>query len=43
MQSTLGPDFGFLPNKTKWWIIAKADKTESGKKVFKETDINRTV
>ena len=35
MQSTPGPDFGFLPNKTKWWIIAKADKTESGKKVFK--------
>ena len=40
MQSTLGPDFGFFPNKKKWWLIAKPNKTESVKEVFKETDIN---
>ena len=32
-------DFGFFSNKKKWWIIAKPDKTESVKEVFKETDI----
>ena len=42
MQSTLGPDFGFFQNKKKWWIIAKPNKTESVKEVFKETDINIT-
>ena len=43
MRSTLGPDFGFFPNKKKWWIIAKPDKTESVKEVFKEKDVKITV
>ena len=42
MRSTLGPDFGFFPNKKKWWIIAKPDKTESVKEVFKEKDVKIT-
>ena len=40
MRSTLGPDFGLFRNKNKWWIVAKPDKTESVKEVFKETEIN---
>ena len=40
MRSTLGPDFGLFRNKKKWWIVAKPDKTESVKEVFKETEIN---
>ena len=43
MRSTLGPDFGFFPNKEKWWFLAKLDKTETVKEVFKEKDINITL
>ena len=43
MPSTLGPDFGFFPNKEEWWFLAKLDKTESVKEVFKEKDINITL
>ena len=40
MLSTLGPDFGYFLNTKKCWIIAKRDKKESVKEVFKDTDIN---
>lgn len=43
MLSTLGPEFGYFPNDKKCWIIAKPDKEERVKEVFKETDINITV
>ena len=43
MRSTLGPDFGFFPNKKKWRIIEKPNKTESVKEVFKEKDIKTTL
>ena len=36
--STLGPDFGYFSNGKEWWIIAKPDKKESVKEVFKEAD-----
>ena len=43
MLGTLGPDFGSFPNDKKRWIIAKPDKKESVKEVFKRTDINKTM
>ena len=39
MLSTLGPDFGNIPNSKKRWIIAKPHKKEYVKE-FKETVIN---
>ena len=38
LLSTLGPDFGYFSNDKEWWIIAKPDKKESVKEVFKEAD-----
>ena len=43
MLSTLGPDFGYFSNAKKCWIIAKRDKKESVKEIFKDTDINMTM
>ena len=40
MLSTLGPDFGYFSNGKGRWIIAKPNKKESVKEVFKETVIN---
>ena len=40
--STLGPEYGYFPNDKKCWIIAKPDKLECVKEVFKETNINIT-
>ena len=40
MLSTLGPDFGYFSNGKERWIIAKPNKWESVKEVFKETVIN---
>ena len=39
MLSTLGPDFGCIPNSKKRWIIAKPHKKEYVKE-FKEKVIN---
>ena len=39
MLSTLGPDFGYIPNSKKRWIIAKPHKKEYVKE-FKEKVIN---
>ena len=33
-----GPDFNYFPNDKDRWIIAKPDKKESVKKLFKEAD-----
>ena len=35
MLSTLGPDFGYFSNGKKRWIIAKPNKKDSVKEVFK--------
>ena len=43
MLGTLGKDFGYFPNDKKRWIIAKPDKKESVKEVFKKTDISKTM
>ena len=43
MLGTLGSDFGYFPNDKKRWIIAKPDKRESVKEVFKKTDISKTM
>ena len=43
MLSTLGPDFGYFLNAKKCWIIAKRDKKESVKEIFKDTEINMTM
>ena len=40
---TLGPDFGYFLNTKKCCIIAKRDKKESVKEIFKGTDINMTM
>ena len=39
MLSTLGPDFGYIPNSKKRWIIAKPHKKEYVKE-FQEKVIN---
>ena len=43
MLSTLGPDFGYFSNSKKRWIIAKPNKKDSVKEVFKEKVINITM
>ncbi|PFX14076.1 hypothetical protein AWC38_SpisGene21799 [Stylophora pistillata] len=43
MLSILGPDFCYPPNDKNYWIIAKPDKKESVKEVFKETSIKITL
>ena len=40
MFSTLGPHFGYFSNGKERWIIAKPNKKDSVKEVFKETVIN---
>ena len=35
MLSTLGPDFGYFSNGKKRWIIAKPNKKDGVKEVFK--------
>ena len=37
MLSTLSPDFGYFSNGKERWIIAKPNKKDSVKEVFKET------
>ena len=43
MLSTLGPDFGYFSNGKERWIIAKPNKKDSVKEIFKETVINIAV
>ena len=43
MLGTLGSDFGYFPYDKNRWIIAKPDKKESVKEVFKKTDISKTM
>ena len=43
MLSTLGPDFGYFSNGKERWIIAKPNKKDSVKEIFKETIINIAV
>ena len=43
MLSTLGPDFGYFSNGKKRWIIAKPNKKDSVKEIFKEKVINITM
>ena len=43
MLSTLGPDFGYFLNGKERWIIAKPNKKDSVKEIFKETIINIAV
>ena len=42
-MSTLGPDFGYFSNGKERWIIAKLNKKDSVKEIFKETVINIAV
>ena len=39
-MNSLGPDFGYFPNNKKRRIIAKPNKKETVKEVFKETAVN---
>ena len=43
MLSTLGPDFGYFSKGKERWIIAKLNKKDSVKEIFKETVINIAV
>ena len=40
--SLFGPELGYFPNDKKCWIIAKPEKEEHARKVFKDTAINIT-
>lgn len=39
-MNTLGPDFRYFPNNKKRRIIAKPNRKETVKEVFKETAVN---
>ena len=43
MLSAIGPDFGYFSNGKERWIIAKPNKKDSVKEIFKETVINIAV
>ena len=38
----IGPEYGYLPNATKSWLIVKQDQLEQAKSLFKDTGVSIT-